>query len=75
MLLLEDTNEVICWGGNDRGQLGLGHYEDIFQPTKLETFSKGDIKIQFLAAGGDMNLACSTQGEAFAWPFVQNGIR
>jgi len=35
-----DTQEFIVWGGNDKGQLGLGTYEDEFCPRKLDFFHK-----------------------------------
>ena len=53
----------------------MGHYNDVFTPTKLTAFSKSDTKITFLAGGGDLNLACSESGDAYAWPFIQNGIK
>jgi len=39
-VLTQDTNELIAWGGNERGQLGLGHYSDVHVPTKVEFFNK-----------------------------------
>lgn len=74
-LLIQETNEIIAWGGNHRGQLGLGHYEDVFKPTKIDILAKAGVKITYISAGGDLNLACSEQGEAFAWPFIHNGIK
>lgn len=32
MILLEDTGDIIVWGSNEKGQLGLGHYEDVCVP-------------------------------------------
>jgi alpha-tubulin suppressor-like RCC1 family protein len=75
MLLLQDTGDVVTWGSNEKGQLGLGHYEDVSQPSKVETFSKAGLKMCYIAGGGDLNLSCSEDGQAFAWPFVQNGIK
>lgn len=74
-VLIQDTNELICWGGNNRGQLGVGHYEDVFEPTKIDSLSRAGVKVTYIAAGGDLNLACSDKGEAFAWPSMQNGIK
>jgi alpha-tubulin suppressor-like RCC1 family protein len=50
---------VLVWGSNERGQLGLGKYEDVFSPQKIDTFSRGDMKITQIAAGGYLNLACT----------------
>jgi len=30
----------MAWGGNEKGQLGLGHCSDVFVPTKVDFFSK-----------------------------------
>jgi alpha-tubulin suppressor-like RCC1 family protein len=30
LLLIKETNEIVVWGSNDKGQLGVGHYEDVF---------------------------------------------
>lgn len=37
IVLLSDasTSDLLVWGGNERGQLGLGHYRDVHEPTKL----------------------------------------
>lgn len=75
LLLIKETNEIVVWGSNDKGQLGVGHYEDIFQPQKIDFFSKNNVKIQHIAAGGNLNLASSESGEAYAWPFIHNGIK
>ena len=39
-VLLEDSLKLITWGGNEKGQLGLGNYEDRYQPTVIEFFQK-----------------------------------
>ena len=65
---------MISWGGNERGQCGLGIYTDVFKPTKIDIFSKPDVKVTNIAAGGYLNLACTEKGDAYAWPFTNNGI-
>ena len=75
LLLIKETNDVIVWGNNERGQLGLGTYDDVFQPRKIDFFQRSDIKISNISANGYLNLACSEQGDAFAWPFIHNGIK
>lgn len=72
-MLLEESKKVITWGGNDKGQLGLGHYEDEYQPRLLEFFSKQGIKVNMLAAGGDLTMCSCENGEAYAWPFHRAG--
>jgi alpha-tubulin suppressor-like RCC1 family protein len=39
-VLLEESQKVIVWGGNEKGQLGLGHYNDEHSPKLLDFFSK-----------------------------------
>ena len=52
----------MAWGANEKGQLGLGHYEDVSTPTKVDTFSRSGIRINYIAAGGNLNLSCSEDG-------------
>ena len=39
-VLLDDSQRLVAWGGNEKGQLGLGNYEDRYQPTVIEFFSR-----------------------------------
>lgn len=73
LLLMSDTQDLLAWGGNEKGQLGLGHYTDVWQPTKLDFFSKQQLKVSSIAAGGNLTLATTDNGLAFAWPFVKSG--
>jgi len=68
-----NTDDLIVWGGNERGQLGLGHYMDVHEPTRLTFFSKQNLTVTNFAAGGNLTLACCEAGEAFAWPFTVGG--
>jgi alpha-tubulin suppressor-like RCC1 family protein len=40
LVLLEDSRRLVAWGGNEKGQLGLGNYEDRYQPTVIDFFSR-----------------------------------
>ena len=62
---------MYSWGANDKGQLGLGTYEDACKPKKLKQL-KGIISV---SCGGDLNLACSEDGQAFTWPLILNGVK
>ena len=73
LVLLQDSCELVAWGGNEKGQLGLGHYTDVHTPTKLDFFSKQGLRISSVAAGGNLNLATTENGLAFAWPFTKSG--
>lgn len=72
-ILLEDSLKVIAWGGNEKGQLGLGHYNDEHSPKLLDFFAKQSIKVQMIAAGGDLTLSACENGEGYAWPCSRNG--
>jgi len=75
LILTQDNFELYAWGGNERGQLGLGHYQDMHVPTKVEFFSKQKLKITSVAAGGYLTLACSENGNAYAWPYEKLGAK
>ena len=71
--VLCDSGELLAWGSNEKGQLGFGHYTDVHQPTRIEFFSKQNIKVTSIAAGGNLSMAATDNGECFAWPFIKNG--
>ena len=73
LILVQDTCDLIAWGGNEKGQLGLGHYTDVSVPTKLDYFSKQGLRVSSIASGGNLTLATTENGSAFAWPFVKSG--
>jgi alpha-tubulin suppressor-like RCC1 family protein len=39
-VLLEESQRLLAWGSNEKGQLGLGNYEDRYQPTVIDFFSR-----------------------------------
>ena len=39
--------------------------------TKLDFFSKQGLKVSSITAGGNLTLAVTESGLAFAWPFVK----
>lgn len=63
-MLLNDANcnDLVVWGGNERGQLGLGHYKDIHEPTRLQFFSKKNLKVSNFASGGNLTLVACESG-------------
>eukprot|EP00347_Sterkiella_histriomuscorum_P008181 403346072 len=73
LILLNDSQDIIAWGGNERGQLGLGTYDDEFIPKRIDFFSKQGIKISGIAASGDLTLCACENGEGYAWPFQRGG--
>jgi alpha-tubulin suppressor-like RCC1 family protein len=75
LILTQDNFEVYAWGGNERGQLGLGHYADVYVPTKVDFFTKQKLKVMSVAAGGILTLACTDNGNAYAWPYEKAGAK
>jgi alpha-tubulin suppressor-like RCC1 family protein len=41
---ISTTNKLYTWGNNPKGQCGLGHYNDVFEPTLVTFFDKYDIE-------------------------------
>ena len=50
-LILSCAGEVYSFGWNNLGQLGLGHTQDVFEPTRVS----GIPPVAYLAAGGDQS--------------------
>lgn len=71
--LQDGARDLIVWGGNERGQLGLGHYREVHEPTRLSFFSKQNLSVSSFSAGGNLTLAACETGESFAWPFTMQG--
>lgn len=57
-----DSNEVLSWGCNSRGQLGDGSRIDRFEPAKA--FSAPLVAV---SAGGLHSLGLTSRGEVIAW--------
>ena len=55
-------------------QLGLGHNEDENQPRLIEALSRSGMRMSMMAAGGDLSLGVSENGDAFAWPIMKNEL-
>ena len=53
----------------------MGHYEDVNTPTAIDMFQKQGIRTEYVAAGGELTLSCDENGIAYAWPFIQAGIK
>jgi len=64
LLLLLERGDVLVWGWNESGQLGLGHFESKFEPTLLP-FSNG--KVVRVFAGQDHSFLLTDDGSL--WGF------
>lgn len=62
LAVLEPAGEVYCTGWNNRGQLGLGHLDDVCHFTLMGRFG-----FQAIACGWDVSGGVSHEGELFLW--------
>ena len=62
--LIDNNNDAYGCGNNDKGQLGLGHTNEIDGPTLLKDM-KGKVKSIF--SSGDMNIALTPDNDLFFW--------
>lgn len=65
---LTDKGEVYAWGMNDRGELGIGHANDVKTPTKV----KLDKKIKQIVPGV-FTLALTEDGDVYTWGVTDFG--
>lgn len=70
-LIRDENGNVFAFGSNAKGQLGMGNYEDLYMPTRVEALPENSIKE--IAACGDQNLACTLDGQVYIWPCVKEG--
>ena len=43
-LIRDENGNVYAFGNNSRGQLGMGHYEDLYMPTRIEALPENSVK-------------------------------
>jgi alpha-tubulin suppressor-like RCC1 family protein len=43
-LIRDDNGNIYAFGSNSKGQLGMGHYEDIYTPTQIESIPENSVK-------------------------------
>lgn len=70
-LALTAQSQVLAWGANERGQLGLGNTMDCHTPTPVEGL--WGLPITRLAAGDSHSLALTTTGQLFTWGSNSHG--
>ncbi|XP_061346881.1 ultraviolet-B receptor UVR8-like [Gastrolobium bilobum] len=64
-------NEVLSWGRNQNGQLGLGTTEDSPVPQKIQTFQ--GVPIKMVAAGAEHSVAITEDGDLYGWGWGRYG--
>ncbi len=70
-LALTAQSQVLAWGANERGQLGVGDTSDRHTPTQVEGL--WGLPITRLAAGDCHSLALTNTGQLFAWGSNSHG--
>ncbi|MBN1439617.1 MAG: hypothetical protein JW929_09430 [Anaerolineales bacterium] len=67
---LSDSGRVMCWGANDRGQLGIGTTADSSLPAEVQGLSE---RVSAIAAGGSHTCAVTVGGGGFCWGANESG--
>ncbi|KAH8937225.1 hypothetical protein BDL97_16G015700 [Sphagnum fallax] len=70
-IVLTSNGEVLSWGRNQNGQLGLGHKEDSLIPCKVQALEGKAVKM--LAAGAEHTAAVTESGKLYGWGWGQYG--
>lgn len=65
-LAITDKGELYGWGVGQYGNLGTGENNDEFDPVKITIGSKESFVVH-CAAGGKHSLACTKNGNCYAW--------
>ncbi|KAM3387115.1 hypothetical protein ACQJBY_010156 [Aegilops geniculata] len=65
------AGEVLSWGRNQNGQLGLGTTEDSLLPQTIQAFE--GISVKMIAAGAEHTAAVTEDGEIYGWGWGRYG--
>ena len=71
----EETGHLIFgWGTSRKGQLGQGHdKEKVDRPLSIADLD--NMRINSLAASGELSAAVTSQGELYTWGSAKNGAQ
>jgi alpha-tubulin suppressor-like RCC1 family protein len=70
-LALTSAGQVLAWGDNQFGQLGIGTTTEHHAPVKVHI--PAGTTVTAVAAGCDHNLARTSSGQALAWGIANDG--
>ncbi len=62
-------DELVCWGGNEKGQLGIGTVDPTADPTPVE----GIGAVTMVSTGGNHTCAVDTEGALWCWGYNGDG--
>jgi len=71
LLALSDAGAVYACGGNDHGQLGLGHTDDVWTPVRIDAL--GAARVVCIATGSAHSLALTAAGRVYSWGYGFHG--
>eukprot|EP00958_Prasinococcus_capsulatus_P000378 scaffold30_cov416-Prasinococcus_capsulatus_cf.AAC.35 len=69
-LLITESNALMSFGRNANGQLGLGHTDDVFTPTRVTGVGKPYATV---ACGAEHTLATTEDGCVYTWGWGKYG--
>ena len=72
-MAMSSTGRMYSWGWNNHGQLGLGHREDVNEPSLIASLKH--YKAISIVAGWRNSCAMFEKGELFAWGMVSCVVR
>lgn len=64
---------LYTWGWNRFGQLGLGHLDDVCEPSEVTSFSRADAAIALVTCGWRHTIAVTADGAVYSWGRGVNG--
>eukprot|EP01084_Bolivina_argentea_P178981 309315_1 len=66
-VFLDRKGVVWCCGININGGLGVGHNDDVYEPTAIQWFIDEGIRIKDICCGSDHNVALDIHGGVYTW--------
>jgi alpha-tubulin suppressor-like RCC1 family protein len=72
-LAVSKGSQIIVWGKNNIGQLGLGHVDNVDAPTVIPNFPPQGFTLSQLCAGDRFTVALMEDGTLFTWGCNDSG--
>jgi len=65
--------KVFAWGDNNRGQLGLGHRDEVTAPVLVPFFARSNTTLTDFCGGRAHSIGITRRGDVYAWGSNDNG--
>jgi alpha-tubulin suppressor-like RCC1 family protein len=72
-LALQANGQVLAWGRNEYGSLGLGDTVFMSNPTAINYFVDHAVKVMDITCGGWHTAAITTEGDMYVWGRGEHG--